>query len=483
LKKPIHVKLIIDGKWTSSTSGEEFSIINPATEEVVATACRANAEDTQSAIDAAQRGFHSWREIVPWERSKVLRKAAALMTERRDGIAEWMTIECGKPIGQAVAEVNASIDYVEWYSDEARRIYSKMLQGRDTQTVFQAIYEPIGVTACFTAWNFPAVLPIRKIAPALAAGCSVVCRPSEAGSICAAELIKCFVDAGLPPGTINLLTGPSGVISDHILQSPVVRKASFTGSVPVGKSLIAKSADTVKKMTMELGGHAPVIIFDDIDPEKLAQSAVAAKFRNNGQVCASPTRFFVHRSIVEKFTEAFVKTAAGLKLGNGLEPDTDVGPLINERRRSAVETLVETTMSEGGKILLGGKRPENFKKGFFYEPTVFVDVTDDMTIMKEEPFGPLALITSFDGFDEVIERANSTEYGLASYVFTHSLELVHRTVAALDAGIVSVNNWVVSTAEMPYGGVKYSGFGREGGSDGIKEYLTAKFVNCKMRAY
>ena len=483
MKQPIHVKLYIDGKWVSSVSQEEFSIINPATEEVIATACRANTEDTQSAIDAAQRGFSDWREIVPWERSKVLREAARLMTERRDGIAELMTIECGKPIGQAGAEVNASIDYVEWYADEARRIYSKRLPGRDTQTVFQAIYEPIGVTASFTAWNFPAVLLIRKVAPALAAGCSVVCRPSDAGSICAAELIRCFVDAGLPQGTINLLTGPSGVISDHILQSPVVKKASFTGSVPIGKSLIAKSADTVKKMTMELGGNAPVIIFEDIDPEKIAQGAVAAKFRNNGQVCASPTRYFVHRSIEERFTQAFVKIAAGLKLGNGLDPDTDVGPLVNERRRGAVEELVATTISEGGTLLLGGKRPENFKKGFFYEPTVFTDVTDDMTIMKEEPFGPLAMIAGFDDFDEVIERANATEYGLASYVFTHSLELAHRAVSALDAGIVSVNNWVVSTAEMPYGGVKYSGFGREGGSDGIYEYLTAKFVNCKTSAY
>lgn len=483
MNKPIHVKLFIDGNWVPSQSQGEFFIINPATEEVVATACQADAEDTRSTIDAAQKGFQVWKNITPWERSTLLREAAVLMTQRRDAIAERVVIDCGKPIGQAVAEVNTAIDFVDWFADEARRVYGRTLPGRDPDTIFQTIYEPIGVSACFSAWNFPALLPTRKIAAALAAGCSVVCRPAEEGSVCAEKLVRCFIDAGLPPGTINLLLGTPEVISDEILKSPLVRKVSFTGSVEVGKSIMHKSSDTLKRLTLELGGHAPVIIFDDINPAKVAEGAVTAKLRNNGQVCSSPTRFYIHASLVDQFTEVFVTAVSKLKIGNGLEPDTDVGPLINNRRRTAVEKLVETSVAEGATVAIGGRRPEKFKKGFFYEPTILTDISDDMTIMKTEPFGPLALIMSFDDFDEVIARANALKYGLASYVFTNSRELAHRTVSSLDAGIVVINNWVSSVAEMPFGGIKYSGYGREGGSDGIYEYLDAKFVNSNTGTY
>ncbi|MBN1932868.1 MAG: NAD-dependent succinate-semialdehyde dehydrogenase [Desulfobacterales bacterium] len=482
MEKIIHVNLYINGKWTEAKAKKKFQIINPATEDIVATACHANSEDTLIAISAAQKGFQVWQNIVPWERSKILRQAAILLEERRGKVAKRIAIDCGKPIAQAFAEVNAAIETLDWLSDEARRVFGDILPGRDSNTLFQTFYEPVGVTACFSAWNFPVLLPTRKIAAALAAGCSVLCRPAEEGSVCASELFKCFIDAGVPPGTINLLTGPPEEISETIMKSPIVRKISFTGSVEVGKKIIRQSADTVKRLTLELGGHAPVIVFKDVNPEKIAEGAVAAKFRNTGQVCVSPTRFFVHKAHVEKFTDTFIKSTMRLKLGNGLDSTSDIGPLINSLRLSAVEKLVETTIKEGATVVLGGKRPADLQKGFFYEPTIFTRVRDDMTVMQKEPFGPLATILSFDSFEEVIERANAIDYGLSSYIFTNSLNLAHRAILSIKTGVVSVNSWAGSTAEMPFGGIKFSGYGREGGSQGIYEYLDTKYINLNLNS-
>ncbi len=476
----VHVNLFINGRWVKAGNGEKIEIVNPATEEVVATACQAGRVDTEMAIDAAKQAFPVWRSVTPWERSKILRKTASLLGERATEIARRVVLDCGKPITQSLGEVKSAGEIIDWFADEARRIYGEVLPGRNLHNRLHTLYEPIGVAAGFTAFNFPIVLLSRKIAAALAAGCPIICRPAEEGSVCAAELVKCFVDAGIPAGVINLLTGKPEEISDTILASPVVRKISFTGSVPVGQRLIRGAADTVKRVTMELGGHAPVIVHADADPEKVASGAVFAKFRNNGQVCVSPTRFFVHRSHGERFTRALIDATAKLKIGDGNDPEVDIGPLINRRRLEAVEQMVEKTVAEGGFVVFGGKRPEHLKKGFFFEPTIITDITDDMTVMRREPFGPLALITSFSSLEEVVERANAVDYGLASYVFTNSLQFAHQTVSALKAGIVTVNGWSGSLAEMPFGGVKYSGYGREGGSQGIFEYLDVKFFNLNF---
>lgn len=479
----MHVDLFVNGQWVKALSGDKIEIVNPATEEVVATACQAGRADTETAIAAARQGLAVWRNVSPWERSAVLRKAARLLDERSAAIARRVVLDCGKPITQSLGEVKSAVEIIDWFADEARRIYGEVLAGRSMHNRLHTLYEPVGVAAGFTAFNFPLVLPARKIAAALAAGCSIICRPAEEGSACAAELVRCFIDAGLPAGVINLLTGRPEEIADTILASPVVRKISFTGSVTVGQQLIRRAADTVKKVTMELGGHAPVIVHADADPEKVAAGAAVAKFRNNGQVCVSPTRFFVHHSLGARFTRALVEATGRMKIGNGLDPEVDIGPLINPRRLQAMEQMVEKTVLEGGTVVFGGRRPAGLQKGYFFAPTIITNVTDDMTVMQHEPFGPLALITEFATLEEVVERANAVHYGLASYVFTNSLQLAHQTVSALQAGIVTVNGWSGSLAEMPFGGVKYSGYGREGGSLGIFEYLDVKFFNLNFDGF
>lgn len=475
-----HVQLFIDGRWAEASSGETFQIINPAMEAVEATVCRAGEADTKRAIDAAQRGFKTWRREPAWHRAKILANAALMVDRSRHQLAERIVRDCGKPMVQALAEVATSVEVIDWYAGEAKRIFGDVLTGRQAGTVFQTVYEPVGVCAGFSAWNFPILLVVRKLAAALAAGCAIICRPAEEGSACAAALFRCFIEAGVPPGVINLLTGPPEPISTLIMKSPVVRKISFTGSIPVGRHLIRASADTLKRVTMELGGHAPVIIFEDADPTAIAEGAALAKFRNAGQVCASPTRFFVHRAHGEAFAEAFVKAAKKLKLGNGLDESVDVGPLISSLRRNQVEALVAQTRAEGGILACGGRRPPMLKKGYFFEPTIFTRMKDTMTAMTQEPFGPLALITDFESFDEVIARANGLCYGLAGYVFTNSLKTAHRAIAALRAGTVTINGWTASFPEMPFGGVKYSGCGREGGRQGIFDYLDTKSVSLSF---
>jgi succinate-semialdehyde dehydrogenase/glutarate-semialdehyde dehydrogenase len=472
-----HVNLMIDGRWTRAVTGQSIDIVNPATEEVVATACQAGREDTASAITAAGKGLDTWSRVAPWDRSRLLRKAASLLEDRSQAIAERIVRHCGKPMAQALAETRAATEVMDWFADEARRIFGSLLPGRTASGRLHTLYEPVGIAAAFSAWNFPLILPARKIAAALAAGCAVLCRPAEEGSACAAELIQCLMDAGIPPGTVNLLTGRPEEISDTIMESPEVRKISFTGSIPVGQELMRRAADTVKRLTLELGGHSPVIIHHDADPEETGAGAAAAKFRNNGQVCISPTRFFVHSSICERFTAAFAEATRKLKLGNGMDPSVDIGPLINRNRLEAIEQMVARTLAEGATLVLGGRRPAALERGFFFEPTVFTDVSDEMTVMEQEPFGPIALVTPFETFEEAIRRANAVHYGLAAYVFTKSLELAQQSISSLKVGIVTVNGWTGSMAEMPFGGVKYSGYGREGGEQGIFDYLDVKFAN------
>lgn len=472
-----HTDLYIDGAWHPAMAGGRIDILDPATEEVVATAAQAERADVEAAIAAAQQAFQTWRKVPAWDRSKVLRKAAMLLEERADRVARLLTLECGKPLAQAKGEVISAVELIDWYADEARRIFGQTLPGRGADNRFMTIYEPVGVVGAFTAWNFPVVLQARKIAPALATGCTIVTRPAEEGTSSVAELIKCFIDAGAPKGTVNLVTGTPEVIAEAIMDSDVVRKVTFTGSIPVGQHLMRRAADTVKRMSMELGGHAPVIIHEDVDPVKAALASAAGKSRNNGQVCVSPTRFYVHKKHEQAFTDAFAGALKGMKIGHGLEAGTEIGPLVNRKRLAFVEEMVEQTKAEGARVVTGGQRPADMNRGYFFEPTVFADVRDDMRVMNDEPFGPIAPVTTFEDFDEVIGRANSLSYGLAGYVFTGNQKLAQATAEALRTGIVGVNTFAAATAEMPFGGVNHSGFGRENGSQGLYDYLDAKFVN------
>jgi len=472
--------LLIGGEWRPAGSGERITLINPATEEPAGSAAQASRADTEAAIAAAAEGFKVWSKTAPWERARVLRRAALILAERADVVARRVVLECGKPIGQSRAEVTSCVDYFDWFAGEAQRLYGEVLQGRIPEQKFTATYEPVGVVAAFTAWNFPISLQARKIAPALAAGCSVVCRPAEEGTGAVALMIQCLIDAGLPPGVVNMVSGRPEEISETVMDSEIVRKVTFTGSIPVGKWFIRRSADTVKRISMELGGHAPVIVWDDVDVEKVAKLAATGKFRNNGQVCVSPTRFFVHEALKPSFTEAFVETTRAMKLGNGLDPAIDIGPLINRRRLDAIKGMVEDTRAGGARLALGGRQPAEMNRGYFYEPTVFTDTPDTARGMIDEPFGPIALLTGFDDFDDVIARANSLPQGLAAYVFTGSLKRAHETADALKTGIVCVNTLQAATTEMPFGGVKHSGYGREGGSQSIHDYLDTKFTNFVM---
>ncbi|MEZ5861687.1 MAG: NAD-dependent succinate-semialdehyde dehydrogenase [Geminicoccaceae bacterium] len=472
-----HTDLYIDGAWHPALAGGRIDILDPATEETVATAAQAERADVETAIAAAHKAFQGWKAVPAWERSKILRKTAMLLEERAEKVARLLTLECGKPLGQARAEVVTAIELIDWYADEARRIFGQTLAGRNADSRFMTLYEPVGVVGAFTAWNFPVLLQARKIGPALATGCTIVTRPAEEGTSSVAELIKCFIDAGAPKGTINLVTGKPEVISEAVMDSDLVRKVTFTGSIPVGQHLIRRSADTVKRMSMELGGHGPVIIHEDVDPVKAALVSAAGKSRNNGQVCVSPTRFYVHKKHEQVFTETFAGALAKMKIGHGLEPDTEIGPLVNRKRLGFIEEMVEQTKEEGARVVTGGKRPADMNRGYFYEPTVFADVRDDMRVMNDEPFGPIAPVTTFESFDEVIGRANSLSYGLAGYVFTRDQKLAQATAEALKTGIVGVNTFAAATAEMPFGGVNHSGFGKENGSQGLYDYLDLKFVN------
>jgi succinate-semialdehyde dehydrogenase/glutarate-semialdehyde dehydrogenase len=474
------VDLYIGGQWRKAMAGGTMSMMDPATEETIGRFARAEREDVQAAIEVTAEAFRSWKKTPAWDRAKLLRRAAQLLAERADGIAQRLTQECGKPLAQSKGELQASVECIDWFADEARRIYGETLSGRNEHQRFMVTYEPVGPVAAFTAWNFPVVLQARKIAPALAAGCTILCRPAEEGTGAVAELIKCFIDAGVPAGVINLVTGAPQVISETCMDSELIRKVTFTGSIPVGQHLMRRAADTVKRMSMELGGHAPVIIHEDVDPAKVAQITATGKFRNNGQVCVSPTRFFVHAKHKDAFTEHFVAATKRMKVGNGFDPDVEIGPLINRKRLEFTEKMVEDTAADGGKLVSGGKRPAEMNRGYFFEPTVFTDVPDDARIMVEEPFGPIAPMSTFESFDEVIERANSLLQGLASYVFTDSLRQAHKTAEALKTGIVAVNNVAAATAEMPFGGVKHSGFGRENGRHGMLDYLDVKFTNIVM---
>ena len=454
-----NLELFIDGQWLNGDGRAGEDVINPATEKPLARLPHASTADLDRALEAAKKGFATWRAVSAYERAKVIRKAADLMRERYDAISKILVQEQGKAYPEARAEVRTSADIIEWYAEEGRRAYGRIVPGAFKGIRQIVVQEPVGIVTAFTPWNFPTLTPARKIGGALAAGCSLILKASEETPGACVEMVRCFADAGLPPGVLNLVFGVPATISEHLIAKDEVRKISFTGSIPVGKHLAALAAKGMKRATMELGGHSPVVVFADADPEKSADTIAAYKYRNAGQVCISPTRFYVQEPVYDRFLNRFTEYAKSLKLGDGMEKGVGMGPLANARRIDAMESFVNDAKHRGGKIATGGQRRGN--QGYFYEPTVITDVPDDSKIMTQEPFGPLAPIVKFKTFDEVVERANSLPYGLAAYAFTGSAQTANLIGDALQSGMVGVNSIAVSTPETPFGGIKESGYGSE----------------------
>ncbi len=468
------VLLHIDGKWRGSSSGKTIPVLDPATEETIGTVAHASKSDLDEALAAADRGFKQWRAVSPFDRAKVMQKAAALMRERADTIAVLMVREQGKTLVEAKGETLASADVIEWFAEEARRTYGRVIPARAPGVYQLAIKEPVGPVAAFTPWNFPINQVVRKLSAALAAGCSIIVKAPEETPASPAELIRAFVDAGVPSGVVNLVYGVPSEISEYLIPHPIIRKISFTGSTNVGKQLAALAGQHMKRVTMELGGHAPAIVFDDADVETAAKILTAAKYRNAGQVCISPTRFLVQKGVYNQFIEHFVAGAKKIKVGNGMDKESRMGPFANPRRVSAIEEMVQDAKAKGAQIAAGGHRIGN--KGYFFEPTVVTDVPKDARAMNEEPFGPLALISPFSTFEEVATEANRLPFGLASYAFTKSTKTATAIGSAIESGMVSINSFGLALPETPFGGVKDSGYGSEGGTEAMDGYLNTKFI-------
>ncbi|MFH1983509.1 MAG: NAD-dependent succinate-semialdehyde dehydrogenase [Pseudomonadota bacterium] len=472
--------LFIDGRWQGASDGGTFPVINPATEEIIGAVPAATSEDLTRTLASAQSGFDKWRRTPAWERAAVLRRVSTMIHARIEAIAGMMVLETGKPMAEAHAETVAAAEQFEWYAEETKRIYGQTIEGRSPDVRMAVIYQPVGICAAFSAWNFPALLPSRKIAAALAAGCAVICKPAGEAPGTLMALFQALADAGVPAGAVGLVTGASALIAEHLIGAPSVRKVSLTGSVPVGKKILHLCADGIKKVTMELGGHGPAIVFDDADPVAAARALAAAKFRNCGQVCIAPSRFYVHTRIKEAFTRAFAEYAEGLTLGAGLDPAVTLGPLANRRNLDRCTALCADAVKRGAILITGGRRAGAFDKGFFFEPTVLGDVPEDALIMSQEPFSPIAPITGFDDTDDVLARANALPFGLAGYVFTTALKTAAVVSEALEVGMVGVNEVLLACAEAPFGGIKESGMGREGGALGIFDYLVPKFIKTRL---
>lgn len=468
------VSLFIDGAWGPAEAGKVLTVLNPATSEPLGTVAHAEIPDLDRALAAAERGFGLWRKISAYERSKIMRKAAGLIRERANDIAQLMTQEQGKPLAEAKGEIGVAGDVIEWFAEESRRAYGRVIPARADGVYQLVIKEPVGPVACFTPWNFPINQAVRKISAALAAGCSVILKGPEETPASCAELVRCYADAGVPAGVVNLVFGIPSVISEYLIPHPVIRKISFTGSTAIGKQLAGLAGLHMKRVTMELGGHAPAIVFDDADIDAASKILAANKFRNAGQVCVSPTRFLVQQKVYEQFVDKFTAIAKGIKVGDGLDPTTTMGPLANARRIVAMEGLVADATQKGAEIRTGGKRIGN--KGNFFEPTVLTNLNTDMRVMNEEPFGPLALMVPFSDFDEVIAEANRLPYGLASYAYTSSSKTATAVASKVAAGMMSINHHGLALPEVPFGGINDSGYGSEGGLEAIEAYLNTKFV-------
>jgi succinate-semialdehyde dehydrogenase/glutarate-semialdehyde dehydrogenase len=467
-----NTQLYIDGEWRAGS--RDTAVINPASEAEIGRLALAGIDELSLAADAAARGFKEWRKVSPYERSKLMRRAAQNIRDRAEQIAAIMSMEQGKPLGEARIETLSAADIIEWFAEEGRRTYGRVIPSRSDAVRQIVTREPVGPVAAFTPWNFPINQAVRKVSAALASGCSVVLKgPEETPASCAA-LVQAYADAGLPKGVLNLVFGVPADVSKYLIAHPAIRKISFTGSTPVGKLLASLAGEHMKRVTMELGGHAPAIVFKDADVPRAAKMLASAKFRNAGQVCISPTRFLVEEAAYEEFVHHFVATASAVKVGNGLDDGVQMGPLANGRRLEAMERLVADAREHGAKVLTGGERVG--REGYFFAPTVLVDVPMSARIMTEEPFGPIAPIASFKSYDEVIAEANRLPYGLAAYAYTSSAATAAAVSDDIESGMLSINHHGLALPETPFGGVKDSGYGSEGGSEAMEAYLVTKFV-------
>jgi len=471
---PDNVLLLIDGHWTQAASGKTLPVINPATEAVVGQLAHAEVADLDAALAAAAKGFSIWSRTSAFERYKLMRKAADLVRERADTIARFMTIEQGKPFLESKGETLAAADIIDWFAEEGRRTYGRVIPARAGGVSQIEVKEPVGPVAAFTPWNFPINQVVRKLSAALATGCSIIVKGPEETPASPAELIRAFVDAGVPAGVVNLVYGVPADISAFLIPHPVIRKISFTGSTAVGKQLAALAGQHMKRSTMELGGHAPVIVLPDADVGHAAKLMAGSKFRNAGQVCVSPTRFLVDQGVYDEFVDTFVTAAGAIKVGDGLTEGTTMGPLVSERRVEAVGSLVQDAVKCGAELATGGNRIGN--SGYFFEPTVLSRVPRTARIMNEEPFGPVALMVPVNGVDEAIEEANRLDYGLAAYAFTSSADNAARISGGVRSGMLSINHLGLALPEVPFGGINDSGYGTEGGADALEPYMSTKFV-------
>lgn len=467
--------LFIDGKWIAAQERETAPVVNPATKRELGRVPLATSADLDHALAVTRRAFEVWRKTVPAERARILRRAAELMRERAPRIAELMTLEEGKPLAESRDEVLRAAEYFEWFAEEARRIDGRVVPSNRPGVQQLVKKQAIGPVAAFTPWNFPAITPARKLSAALAAGCSVIIKPGEESPATALALARALDDAGLPKGVLQVVFGVPDEVSKQLIASPVIRKVTFTGSVPIGRLLSARAAEGVKPITLELGGHGPVLVFEDADVEKAAVDGAANRFRGTGQVCISSTRFLIQRGVYEEFVEHFVRATKALKVGDGMDPDTQVGPLANPRQLAKMEELVADAVARGAKVLAGGKRIED--DGYFFEPTVLADVPMDARVMHEEPFGPIAVLMRFESLADGLAEANRLPYGLSAYAFTQNARTAIDVGDGLEAGMIGINQYRIVATELPFGGMKESGHGSEGGVEGIEYYLTHKFIS------
>jgi succinate-semialdehyde dehydrogenase/glutarate-semialdehyde dehydrogenase len=472
------LKLFIGGEWVSGGGRKTQPVVSPATGETLGDLPHASAEDLDRALEAAQAAFPKWRALAPHERGRILRKAADLIRERAEHIARIATIEEGKTLAETRMEVGIAAGIFEWYAEEGRRAYGRVLPQRAPGVRMTVVKEPVGPVAAFAPWNFPLGNPARKIGAALGAGCTVIVKPAEETPASALEIVKCLVDAGLPKGVLSVVFGVPAFVSTHLISSPVIRAVHFTGSVPVGKQLMKLAAEGMKRTTMELGGHGPVLVFDDVDLDQVLDLSVVSKYRNSGQVCVSPTRYYVHESIYQKFVEGFAARAKNWKVGDGLDAATKMGPMANPRRISAMDMFIGDARSHGGKVNAGGTalKVDGKPNGFYFAPTVLSDVPEVARIMNEEPFGPVAIVNPFSDFDSVIQAANRLPYGLAAYAFTRSAKRVNLLGEQLEAGMIGINSYQIAVPEAPFGGIKESGHGSEEGIEGLVACLVTKFI-------
>ncbi len=470
-----NTQLMIGGQWCDPAEGQSLAVFNPATGKEIGRVAKAGRADLDRALKAAADGFDVWRNTPAVERSKLMHKAAALLRERAGAVAELMTQEQGKPLVEAKGEIAAAADTIDTFAEEGNRVYGRIVPARNLAARQMVLREPVGPVAAFTPWNFPINQVVRKLSAALATGCSIIVKAPEETPASPAELVRAFVDAGVPAGVVGLVYGDPAEISEYLIPHPVIRKITFTGSTPVGKQLAALAGKHMKRATMELGGHAPVIVAEDADIKLAVKSAGGAKFRNAGQVCISPTRFLVHESIAKEFVKALSDYAGGLKVGDGMEKQSTMGPLANPRRLTAMAEFTEDAIARGATVATGGKRIG--ESGNFFSPTVLADVPLEAKVFNDEPFGPMAAVRPFNTLDEAIHEANRLPYGLAGYAFTSSLKNAHQLAQRLELGMLWINQPAMAWPEMPFGGVKDSGYGSEGGPEALEAYLNTKSVS------